>query len=1455
MSESLVLPFINRYYYQCASQSLSGIFAYGSRCDIFVIKALSNPVEMLDSKCIQLAHSSRVSCVSFCKDKDAELLASTGDNGDIKVWDLKNSNTCVNGGLVSGKTVEWVHGSSNILFYPLDSRHVAKWFLSSNLVRKIKTESDIPVSIMASNKNNLLALGHHNGTVTIIDIIQEKVLQKFKSHSQDICSLSWNPASQEMLLTTSMDLSIRSWKIGENKPVNSYHAPVGRVRFDDKKKVYIAGIWHPSYQDMVICSNFRGDVGEVCLSKDEIPKFSSYGLDVNAKGTLNFLTYTKKTEQGMQDLLIIFDFYKLSVWNISEKKLELKTPLVLGFIYGLSISSLNPNLLAISGSDGLLRIFNDQIDSVERNTSVYLHYKTKIMTVSWHPIYENIIAYGTDEGRVGIIDIFKKKSLYTFETYHTDKTYTVCWGPFKHLEGSKENEYFVYSCGSNSIFINRLNHSKEQALDFDDFAKVPDLMDSTKKSYTELNWNSNFSHVLTASCKGFIDLFNDHFIFLTRFSVEMRSIEYLTWHPERTYASPEGSSLKFWFAASGSDTVLHLFNAAKTLVEPFQEEQDSKWESKKLVGHKKRIGALCWSQHNDGHLASASRDGSVLVWNVCTGTILASYLHHKDSVLTVQWSVNDHDMIYSGSEDGTVRMWKISEHANIKPPEKVPPRRKGNRAPKKVCKGFRNYSEKKEVNSLVDENCESLKNKSLIDEKENDFTDLNDDEALLSSKIGDTAAESSPVSDKGYLGEREVKRLRTLYPCRSTIPLFPFHSLISSATNEVELEDCLQLADVLREKTFTPSGETQISDSLKNSKCTLTNEDILKLGPFTDQMTALKMMEIQAEKFRIEGNCRNSCLLSVMIGNVKDFIERDAINKNLSSFHVSLAPSVSHSFWLETCEKFANQLLEEHQYRQACTYFLMCNKVYEAVSVIAEKVDVMEALTLARARLPDSDPMIKRLLFQARKRYIAHNNQARVAKCLLALNQPLTAAKTLFFVSNPKFMDAAIYIARLYKLDNDIKKYVYLYMMKCLSLDDWNALAVLVNEEPSMKVYSSLIAVHKAFKTHLQYHRMKNKGLVKKSFSQRDSCKPVKFWIGSICMETKDSFINYVYHILLSNNLLPAKTEEMFDILKALEKMFIRKEAYDCVVQADIMISLCITQYIFYCILEDYTAANFYFLKIFEFSYHESFFLKAVCCLFIPINLSWNYDTHSIICESETDNSEENDTGTVLSHFHNINRAIAEEIMSFKSDYITSKFYSKDSYLLPTLGENLDVLKRKRINEYVLAYFVANITNDLMKLVDEREIMCFAEKLRSPELQKEDIESSFLSEKSENNIFIQTSTTCDVDIEEKSTQEEITTEEEELRNLIKDVLKDADEKVKFLLNTSKSAVDNDILQENIIPEETSLCIVPQKESFADFNEEKLKPPSEERHEKELAIASNDESFADFNEEKLKLLNE
>ena len=70
--------------------------------------------------------------------------------------------------------------------------------------------------------------------------------------------------------------------------------------------------------------------------------------------------------------------------------------------------------------------------------------------------------------------------------------------------------------------------------------------------------------------------------------------------------------------------------------------------------HLRAVTALAWSPDSK-HIASASGDSTVQVWNATSGKTIFTY-KHAAPVYTVAWSP-DGKYITSGGDDKTVQVW------------------------------------------------------------------------------------------------------------------------------------------------------------------------------------------------------------------------------------------------------------------------------------------------------------------------------------------------------------------------------------------------------------------------------------------------------------------------------------------------------------------------------------------------------------------------------------------------------------------------------------------------------------------------------------------------------------------------------------------------------------------------------------------------------------------------------
>lgn len=85
--------------------------------------------------------------------------------------------------------------------------------------------------------------------------------------------------------------------------------------------------------------------------------------------------------------------------------------------------------------------------------------------------------------------------------------------------------------------------------------------------------------------------------------------------------------------------------------------------AKPLTGHKKWINWLCWEPlHQDPscvHLASASKDGDIRIWDTVLGTTVRVLAGHTGSATCIKWG--GEGLLYSASQDRTIRVWRTKD--------------------------------------------------------------------------------------------------------------------------------------------------------------------------------------------------------------------------------------------------------------------------------------------------------------------------------------------------------------------------------------------------------------------------------------------------------------------------------------------------------------------------------------------------------------------------------------------------------------------------------------------------------------------------------------------------------------------------------------------------------------------------------------------------------------------------
>ncbi|MGH0188315.1 UNVERIFIED_CONTAM: hypothetical protein FKN15_028972 [Acipenser sinensis] len=119
--------------------------------------------------------------------------------------------------------------------------------------------------------------------------------------------------------------------------------------------------------------------------------------------------------------------------------------------------------------------------------------KSKVTALSWHPLKEGHLAFGTDDGKVGIYDSYSNKPPQISSSYHRKTVYTLAWGPpVPPLSFGGEGDrpsVTLYSCAGEGVILQH-NPWKlaGEANDIDKVIRDTNGIKHKLSPHTDLSW-------------------------------------------------------------------------------------------------------------------------------------------------------------------------------------------------------------------------------------------------------------------------------------------------------------------------------------------------------------------------------------------------------------------------------------------------------------------------------------------------------------------------------------------------------------------------------------------------------------------------------------------------------------------------------------------------------------------------------------------------------------------------------------------------------------------------------------------------------------------------------------------------------------------------------------------------------------------------------------------------------
>ncbi|RUS82626.1 hypothetical protein EGW08_009619, partial [Elysia chlorotica] len=701
MSDFILPPSPNWFLPAVSSGNEVGLYAFGSRNRVIVydISPIDSKEEVSKEKQfgsfgnpprlvgIFSEHSLKVLGVGLSPDPTQWICCSCQEDC-IKLWDVRSLVTIqdTSHAEIKGKLtcMSWSPADIDAVYASSDTGTVFIWNLKSNQLSSYDLSREYIVCLTASPHNpNVAALGYRTGIATIVSFEsgRARTLQRLRSQEAEIFSISWCPVKgescsedKEALLAVAGRQSLRVWSSLRGKEVSHVKLnPASMPRRDTGeiwKRNWTCVLWSKQNPKHIIFTGSQGDLLYANMQMEsvlEVEKFSVGGINKHTRMIFNVVEVGPKLCSFALDRSI-------AVWDNATKNGLVSWSSFAGNIFCARVSPFDPGRLAIGAGDNNIRVWNQNNKSNPGDiVHIYNGIKSKVTYVAWHPEKEGVLAFGLDDGYVGVCNTLSPKALEISKSFHNSTVYVVCWAPaLKAEKGSCELQ--VYSVGDGTVLQHFLDQPGREAVDLINAIGVHEVKSEKKPVTSEMSWRHDYTVFALGRLEGSVAMYGFPSLEpLYLIEIQTKMINCIRWHPVSTSQSPAVSPCSNLVAFAGNDSFISIVDLARqsgsslstqTTVDEYSAIKEplkiTEGQGYLPVAKGMRITDLCWSPHQDGLLASVGYSGLATVWDVRSMTKLACYNNEHGRLLTVAWSHLDPDIVMSGGTDHTFRMWRVS---------------------------------------------------------------------------------------------------------------------------------------------------------------------------------------------------------------------------------------------------------------------------------------------------------------------------------------------------------------------------------------------------------------------------------------------------------------------------------------------------------------------------------------------------------------------------------------------------------------------------------------------------------------------------------------------------------------------------------------------------------------------------------------------------------------------------
>ncbi|XP_038652180.1 gem-associated protein 5, partial [Scyliorhinus canicula] len=1051
MPGKVLTPSPNWYCSRCCDCSSRGVLGFGAKNSIYLLDSSRGQPHLLG----ELAgHTERVTGFTFSHHPgQTDTCASTSDDGTVKVWDIQ-TRTVLKEHTAHQSPIAAVHWSpleKELVVTGDEKGIVICWWYNRNETHHFFPEPRNIFCLSCSPHNgDHVAVGYRDGMIVIIDINRKgEVIHRLRGHDGEIHFLSWCPqlcdkglfghydttseteglngelvkedtAKDYFLASGSRDQTIRIWNSTNGKGVMTLKLPSlkrrGGTDLGIKERIWLTVLWSRTRVTQLISSSFGGELLLWDLTKSGKQKWTLLGSSSEGQNHSRIVfNLSSVCLQDNSELLFSTSMDRdVKCWDLNTLDCAWTQPTLGGFVYSLAFSPVNVGTLAIGVGDSMIRVWDTlSLQSAYDIKTLWQGIKSKVTSLCWHLAKEGTLAFGTEDGKVGIFDIYSNKPPQISSSYHRKTVYALAWGsPLPPITTGGDGDgpgMMLYSCAGEGIILQ--HNPWKLAADAQDINRlIRETNGITHKlpGRSELNWKPDGETLAIGNDDGSIEIFQaPRLKLLCSIQTHHKLLNAIRWH----HGHGTQPDLGYLIASGSNSAVIYIHNLKTVLENPPDTPVTVTEPFRTLAGHTAKITSLSWSPHHDAMLVSACYDGSAQVWDVLKEEPLCNFRGHVGRLFGVQWSPVDADSVWTGGDDFTVRLWEVSKQEHTRPPKgkkavEMDKKRancsklKSKKVKKRNEKGSGGQEEGNAESSTPkvassrngdadreeEEDCrneaETPKLVNGISQTPEPLEEPRPQEIMGPSTPTTARSQTPPVRKERLKDKRERERAEAAMrkkKGRSALPL----STVNDHRSKDELHsDCVNLANILYSKE-------SVGQSRPGS------QEEIQLGLFVDRPALYRMFEEEGQNHLEAGHPEICYQLMLWKGDVRGALEMATERRELNDTLVAMAPMAGYAVWMKTIEAFCKQLCFQEQYVKAATYLLSIHKVYEAVKVLQSHQLFREAIAIAKARLQPDDPLLKELYTSCASVMEKDGHYTIAAKCYLTSKSPYDAAKVL----------------------------------------------------------------------------------------------------------------------------------------------------------------------------------------------------------------------------------------------------------------------------------------------------------------------------------------------------------------------------------------------------------------------------------------------------------------------------